>query len=202
MPSPKNIAIILLAAGESKRFGAAKQLLLWKETTLLQNSINIISNLNILEKYVVLGANEHLIQSKTSFADVQVLINKDWEMGLGKSIAFGVHHILKNKKNIEGVLLLLADQPLINSEYLNTMINKFKSGNHQIIASSYKNKKIGVPALFDSCYYDELTMLNSDKGAQFIIKKHKKNVTVLSAEDLVLDIDTKEDYDKLHKQNH
>lgn len=202
MSSNPKIAIVILAAGSSSRLGAAKQLLPWKGTTLLEHSIETISELNCNDKFVVLGANHNLIKAKIDFNNVEVIVNEDWEMGLGNSIAFGVNHILEKIIGVNGILFILADQPLINSKYLNSLLDKFEVDNNQIIASSYSNVKKGVPVLFDKIYFEELSNLNGDKGAKTLLDKYIQNVSTLNAEHLVSDIDTKEDYEKLYKANY
>ncbi len=202
MSSNPKIAVVILAAGASTRLGTAKQLLPWKGTTLLEHSIETISELNCDDNFVVLGASHKLIKSKIDFNVVEVLVNKDWKFGLGNSIAFGVKYILKNNIVVDGILLTLADQPLIDSEYLNSLIDKFEVNNNQIIASSYSNDKKGVPVLFDKIFFEELSNLNGDKGAKTLLDKYAPNVFTLNAEQLVFDIDTKEDYEKLYKANH
>ncbi len=202
MSANPKIAVLILAAGESTRFGAVKQLLPWKGTTLLQHSIETISCLNCSDRFVILGANHNLIKSKIDFSEVEVLMNNDWKLGLGSSIACGVNHLLQNGSEVDAVLIVLADQPVINSEYLNTMINEFKVGRKHIIASSYGNEKKGVPALFDKCYFEELSNLQGDKGAKALIKNDSKNVTLVKGGNRLVDIDSFEDYEQLFKVNH
>ena len=197
-----NIAVILLAAGASTRYGALKQLLPWKGTTLIEHAINTITNLKFINKIVVLGANHKRIKSNIDSKNVQIIVNEKWKLGMGKSIAFGINHILEKDIKCDGVLILLVDQPLINSEYLNCIINKFKLGRDQIIASSYSNKKKGVPALFDQVYFSELSRLEGDKGAKTLLDVYSQNVLSVSAQHLISDIDTKNDYEKLYKANH
>ncbi|MCF6296078.1 MAG: nucleotidyltransferase family protein [Flavobacteriaceae bacterium] len=197
-----NIAVIILAAGASTRIGTPKQLLRWKNTTLLGHAIITAKKLNTKDIIVILGNNYVLIKSKINNSGVQILNNKNWEKGLGNSIAFGVNNILENKSNIDGILIMLSDQPLIDSEYLNSLINKFIIGKHQIIATSYKNGKQGVPVLFDRIYFNELSKLNDDKGAKAIIEKYIKNVLVVNGEQIVPDIDTLENYKNLYNANH
>ncbi|MBG7631334.1 MAG: NTP transferase domain-containing protein, partial [Bacteroidetes bacterium] len=57
MKTEGNIAMLILAAGESKRMNGIKQLLPWKNTTLLGNAIEQGLNSNVNLVYVVLGAN-------------------------------------------------------------------------------------------------------------------------------------------------
>lgn len=182
--------------------GEPKQLLPWKNTFLLNHSINTAVLLNNSETYLVLGANHGLITSKIQRDDISVIYNANWDLGLGSSIAFGVRSVMTSEHDFDGVLIMLSDQPLIDSDYLDGLINLFKAGNNQIIASVYESKKLGVPALFDTCYFEELSSLNQDKGAKKVITDHIDNVITVSANHLITDIDTKEDYQKLYDENH
>ena len=56
MKTAPKIAVLILAAGEASRMQRPKQLLPWKETTLLNHSIETISSLKNTSCYVVLGA--------------------------------------------------------------------------------------------------------------------------------------------------
>ncbi len=201
LSSIPKIAVVILAAGSSSRLGTAKQLLPWKQTTLLEHSIKTILELNCDDVFVILGANHNLIKSKIDCKKVDVLVNDNWELGLGNSIASGVKYIQESKE-VDGILLVLADQPLIDSKYLKSLIDKFEVNNNKIIASSYSNGKKGVPVLFDKEYFEELSKLNGDKGAKTLLDKYVPNVFAINAEHLVSDIDTEEDYDKLYKVNH
>ena len=181
--------------------GTPKQLLKWKNTTLLGHTIQVSETLN-LKTFVVLGANFEEIKNSISSRSIQILNHENWKNGLGSSIAFGVDYIFKNELDIEAILIVLADQPLINSEYLNSMISVFEKGKNQIIASSYKDGKKGVPVLFDKIYFKELAQLSNDKGAKRLIEKYTDKVVLLNAESMVSDIDTLEDYNGLYQANH
>jgi molybdenum cofactor cytidylyltransferase len=197
-----NIAILILAAGESSRMGSPKQLLKWNNTTLLEHTIQTSKKSNASKICVVLGANYNLIKTEINNNQGEVLVNESWKKGLGSSIAFGVNNILKSDTNFDAVLVMLADQPLIDYTYLNKILDKFEIGKGQIIATSYKNKKQGAPVLFDKFYLEELLQLNDDNGAQRILQKHSKNVLAINADNMVSDIDTLEDYQKLYNANH
>lgn len=202
MSSNPKIAVILLAAGASTRFGAVKQLLPWKGSTLLKHAIDTILELNVNANFVVLGANQKHIKLITDIEKVEVLVNDTWELGLGNSIAYGVKQILNYNIELDGILLMLADQPLINVNFLKALIDKFDGEADQIIASSYAKGKKGVPVIFGKIYFNELSNLNGDNGAKILLGTYSQNVTTINAEHLVLDIDTKEDYEQLYKANH
>ena len=110
-----NIVIVLLAAGKSSRFGKPKQLLKWKESNLLQYAIETAKGSVASKIEVVLRANYDLILQSINVDSVEVIRNVSWKKGLGSSIAFGVKSMVRNYPEANGVLVMLADQPLINS---------------------------------------------------------------------------------------
>ena len=197
-----NIAILILAAGDSTRMGTPKQLLKWENTTLLGKAIETAKKANATKICVVLGANYEIIKAKINHYKVEILKNDGWKLGLGSSIAFGVTHLLESDTNFDAVLIMLADQPLIDSVYLNKVLEKYEMRKRRIVATSYNNTKQGVPVLFDATYFEELSQQNDDKGAKMILQKHSKNVSAINADNLVLDIDTLEDYNRLYNSNH
>ena len=195
-----NIAILIMAAGSSSRMGTPKQLLPWKDKTLVENVVQSALGVSESDVYVVLGANHAPVKEVLMPYDVNTIYNPDWEQGLGNSIACGVKHV----KDLEydGILIMLADQPLITSEDLENFIIEFNKGGKNILASKYKNESIGVPVIFDKSYFEELSQLNKDKGAKAVIKKHIEHVSVINLRNKLLDIDTKEAYEKLFKASH
>lgn len=201
MPKPK-ISIVIMAAGESSRFGSPKQLQKWKNSNLLQHVIDIAFKSKAFDVSIVLGANYDAIINEIKTDSIKVLRNKSWKNGLGNSIAFGIKSVIKEKPRVEGVLLMLADQPLIEPNYLDTLIKKFETNKNQIIASTYSNKRFGVPVLFGRKYFEELMQLNDDEGAKKIIKKHEEVVYFLDSSQMFSDIDTLEAYKKLYGEHH
>ena len=201
MTSAPNIAIVILAAGASKRMGKPKQLLKWGEGTLICHSIKIASEVNPKNIYIVLGAHFEFIKNNIETSNVTILNNIHWEKGLGTSIACAVEHLQNSKSNVDGVLITLCDQPLITSDFLKLLVSKFQSGKNQIIATSYGNEKPGVPALFDKIYFNELMALSDDQGAKAILKKYENQVVSVLPPEKNVDLDTKEDYTNLYQSN-
>ena len=201
MHKPK-VAILLLAAGNSSRLGQAKQLLKWKSSNLLQHVIDTIKKVQSDSMILVLGANYQEIISEIKTNSIHVVNNKTWQNGLGNSIAVGVKYIEKFFPETEAILISLADQPLITEAYLSKMISEFNIDKKQIIATVYKNNRLGVPALFDKEYFEELMQLNNDEGAKHIIKNHEQVVSYIETSQMFSDIDTLESYEILYKQHH
>ncbi|GAA3612280.1 nucleotidyltransferase family protein [Flavivirga amylovorans] len=194
-----NIPIVILAAGASKRMGTAKQLLSWGDTTLLGHAIQTTLKTCTNDVFVVLGANYQAIKNEISKFPVTIIKNEDWKLGLGKSIAIAAIHILNERPKAEAVLICLADQPFINTEFLNTLIQNFVPNTNQIIATTYKNDVSGVPVIFDKIYLPELSKLDDDKGAKRLLEKYTALVKRCKPKLENIDLDYKEDYENLHR---
>jgi molybdenum cofactor cytidylyltransferase len=193
------IVVIILAGGAGSRMGRIKQLLHWKHATLLENTIEQAKNSEGSDIIVVLGAHASEIRSKISDNDVIFVDNAVWEHGLGTSISCGVNYIQKNKCGATGVLILLADQPLIDTRYINKMIDTFIKKSNGLVTTNYGSRE-GVPAIFAQKYFLELQDLNQDFGAKELIGKNKHLTISLDPEGKETDIDTPKDYNTLLKE--
>lgn len=192
-------AILILAAGSSSRMGKPKQLLKWRNTSLIENVIQQSLNSKAEKVFVVLGANAKKITSEIDFKTAEVIENEHWKNGMGTSITCGVEYINKRLPKVRGILIALADQPYITSAYYNRLIEAFAATSKRIVATK-NNGKLGVPAIFNSFYFSELMMLNEDKGARKIISTHKSDVEVITSKIDFTDIDTLEEYENLQNK--
>lgn len=185
-----NVAIVILSAGSSTRMGTAKQLLPVGNTTLLGLSIEHAQKSNANEIICVIGANSKIIQDSISNYDIDVITNDNYKEGLSSSIVEGIYHI--ENKNFDAALIMLSDQPKVDSNYLNVLIRSYEKNPTKIIASEY-SKNVGVPAIFPKTYFKQLQQLKGDKGAKEFLNTNKAQVISTKSEKLI-DIDTQEEY--------
>lgn len=191
----KKIDVLILAAGSASRMGEIKQLLPWQDTTLLGNAIQTAKNCNGRNTYVVLGAKANSIIETIEEVGCTYLINTNWKFGMGTSLSHGIKNIVKLKDPPDAILVMVADQPYMNTSYLNTIIDLYITGNKKIVATEYENK-LGVPAIFNSSLFSELQALDGDVGASKIIKANLSDSIGLKAGKKVIDLDTPTDYKK------
>ncbi len=193
------IAMIILAAGESKRMGTIKQLLPWQSTTLLGHTIEQGLNSDVDAVFVVLGANNNQIAPHISKYSINLIYNSNWSQGMGTSIACAMEYLNENNLDYDAVLITLSDQPLVDIKYYNRLINKYIAYNKNIIASQIR-KRIGVPAIFGSTFFDSLSNLEEDIGARKIISINIDDLQVVIGEDKLIDIDIISDYKTLFQK--
>lgn len=183
-------AVLVLAAGASRRMGRPKQLLPYKGTTFLGHTIALAKTV-AQEVLVVLGANAEYIKPILP-EKIDFVVNADWEKGMGTSIALGVKTLVE-KNSPEALLVLLVDQPLIDASYLKKMLEEGRKHPTKIIATAY-GKRRGVPTIFSHTHFKKLMKLNADYGAKKYMAQLSEEIVVLDAKDKVLDIDTPEKY--------
>lgn len=189
------IAMIILAAGSSKRMKAVKQLFPWKKTTLLDNAITIGVNSIVNDVFVVLGANYKIIEEQIDSTNITLINNPMWKDGMGTSISCSMEYLNKKNRIYDAVLIALCDQPLIDVIHINMLINSFISSNINIVSSN-----LGVPAIFGSKYFNSLTELGQDFGARKIISANKDDLFVIQEKEKLVDIDTQSDYNEVFRK--
>jgi len=185
-----HISGILLASGASRRIKSTKQLLIFQREYLVNYVINKILESEIDELFVILGYHHDEIANVIDTRP-KIIDNPGWKIGKSSSIKIGVKSA---QKTSDGVIFFVVDQPFINKEIINTLINEFKDSIDNIIAPRV-NGHLCNPVLFGKNYYQELMGLSGEQGGKTIINKAKDVKWVdWKDERLLLDIDTDEDY--------
>ena len=161
---PLNVAAIILAAGRSSRFGRPKQLARFESQALVRRAATAALDAACRSIVVVVGAQAAEITPELAGLSVAIVVNADWRDGLGSSIRAGTRHLIDSAGEIEGVLLLACDQPLVRADTLRQIIALHQATGKPIVASAYANT-LGIPALFDRSCFAELLTLRGDRGA-------------------------------------
>jgi len=193
------IAVIILAAGNSNRMGKIKQLLEWEDKTIIEKIIKLSLSLKTKDVFVVLGSNYKKIYDVINKYNITIIKNNSWENGIGSSISTGIKKVMGYYNSLDGVLIILGDQPLISKKYLEKMIHVFFKKKPDIVSSKYK-KSFGVPAIFSNSIFQSLTNLNKDFGAKKLMEIRLKSMIILKpSQEILYDIDTEKDYRDIKK---
>jgi CTP:molybdopterin cytidylyltransferase MocA len=186
----RRVAAVILAAGGSSRFGSPKQLLARHGENLVQRAARIAIEAGLDPVIVVLGAYASTIESSiAAIPKILIAVNEDWAAGQASSLRTGIERA--STSQCDGALVLLADQPLVESSSLERLLEKFDD-EHRIVASLY-NEILGAPAIFGHEHFDALSKLEGDHGAGSWIRKHREEVTSVQMDEARLDIDTEDD---------
>jgi molybdenum cofactor cytidylyltransferase len=185
--------LILLAAGQSKRFNGIKQLANINGTPMICHSLAQYKNnghwlSGISRGYVVLGANAKKIQPVLP-VDVDTLVVENWAEGMGGSLAVGLGVISDQTSHI---LIGLADQVAISTKDILRLLAASLEHPEKIVTASYA-ESFGVPAIFPRKYLTQLQALSGDKGARELLNNNQYPVIGVALKDAEIDIDTQSD---------
>lgn len=181
---------MILAAGGSSRFGEPKQLIELGGLPLVRKAAMSSLEAGALPVVVVLGAeNDQILPALEGLEDVRIALNSRWKSGLASSLAAGLSALAEDA-DVDGALIVLADQPFVDAHSLKNLLDAF--GPSRLVASSYSNT-LGVPAVVGREFFAELMQLTGDRGAGPWLRARSSEVTQIPLPVSPLDIDTKDD---------
>ena len=189
------LSAILLAAGESKRMGEPKQLMPLGSSTVVEQAIDNLLNSAVNEVIVVLGYRAEEITETIAAKPVKIIVNPNYRQGMSTSIIAGLNLVYHQA---QAVMLTLGDQPLVDSQTINRLIEEFYNHNKGIALPTYQGRR-GHPIIFAIKYKPELLKLEGDIGGREIIKHHPDDIleVAVDSESVITDIDTRADYRSL-----
>lgn len=183
---------IILAAGGSKRLGQPKQILKINNEYLINLVISNSLESNLSSIVVVLGAYYNQIRPILNNENkIQIVNNRDWRKGQSTSLISGLKIADTDKTN--AVMFLLGDQPFITKNIINSLIDKFDEGMHDVVMVKTGEKKT-PPIIFSRSCFEQIYKLEGDKGARDIIGSLKTGYLENLDPTAIIDIDTKEEY--------
>ncbi len=186
------VAAIVLAAGQSQRFGQPKQLLPVGNKTMLQHVVDIALDSPVEQVIVVLGCRAAEIRASIAERPVQVVVNEKWKAGLSSSMQAGLAAV---KPEADAALFVLADQPGVTAEVIAKLVGRYRETGAPIVVPTHRGRR-GNPVLFARSLFAELMGVKGDQGGRQVIAKHEgelKEVEV-ETEAIFTDIDTADDY--------
>jgi len=188
-----SVAAVVLAAGGSSRMGRPKQLLPFDGKSLSRRTVEAALGAGCDPVIVVLGASAELMRQELAGLAATVVVNVEWERGVGTSVQTGMGEV----GNAEAVLFLVCDQPLVDAEHLQRLVRVWRESGLPMAASAYA-ETVGVPALFDASCFDELRRLPPNAGAKKLLLDERDRVATVPFPAGVLDLDTPEDVARLY----
>lgn len=190
----EGVAVIIPAAGGSRRLGQPKQLVSWGGRTLVENAIDTALAIEPDRVIVVLGAHEAAVRRVLEDRPVEIVVNERWSRGLGGSIAAGAKALEKSRGELQSILVHLCDQPHVSPRTLRRLWERFREGEAPAALCGYDTAK-GPPAIFTSSLLPELTSLTGDVGAKPLFKRLAP--TILRAPEAGWDVDEPGDLERL-----
>jgi molybdenum cofactor cytidylyltransferase len=193
MPEPFQCGLILLAAGESRRMGRPKQLLLIEGRPLVRHMTEIVLRAPVAPVVVVLGARAGEIAPHLDDLPVTVVVNPGWAEGLGSSLRTGAAAIGESDQALQGLIVALADQPGLTAGHLEALIEVHRRTGNPIVATCCGGQLM-PPLLLAASEFGRLAQVQGDQGLRSALQGAGAEVASVTNERL-FDLDTPEDFE-------
>jgi molybdenum cofactor cytidylyltransferase len=192
--SYERIAAVVLAAGESKRFGFAKQLLQNQGISYLKQTVQKAMKCGLSPIFVILGYQIERMQQELAGLPVTILPNPDWSNGQSTSVKVAVAQLLE-LNHYGGALFLTIDQPFLTPHTMKDIIDSHSTSVGTTIVPRCDGQS-GSPVLFDADHLHEMMGISGDQGGRAIL--HQVDFRYQDIQDCkeLKDIDTVEQYRK------
>jgi len=174
-------------------------LLPYKGKSLLVQAVDTALATGLKPVVVVLGARNEMMKQELTDKEVVIVLNEQWEEGMGSSLICGLQKAQQVAPETEGVIFMVCDQPYVSPDLLLQLIKTSEATGRPIVSSSY-GELSGTPALFSSKIFPALLEIKGDTGARKLIKQYADEVATIPFPEGSIDIDTPSDYQTLLKQ--
>ena len=194
-----NVAAIVLAAGHSRRMGAANKLLLQVgEHAMIRHVVGQYRAAIDGPITVVTGHDADSVQFQLRDLDVECVFNPDHEKGQQTSVAYGLSHA----RDADVLLIGLGDQPLLRSADICDLVRVHSSISPTKISIPVNGAARGNPIVVPHTLRPNLTADPSRPGCMRFTRENPEYVQrhTLAAIGFYADIDTPNDYAALSQK--
>ena len=180
MANSSPYAGIVLAAGSGKRFGGPKAPFVYEGERLVDRSVNLMRSANLDPVIVVLGAWQGDVP------DCEVVINPNFEDGLGSSLVAGITYLQEHHRQSPGAIVTLVDLPALNR----TSVELVRDHPGSLVQAQF-NGQPGHPVKIDGAHWDALLAeLAGDVGAKQFLRSNNAVALPLQDPGTIFDLDT------------
>jgi molybdenum cofactor cytidylyltransferase len=197
VPADDAPVIVLLAAGEGRRFGGIKQLADVAGEPMCRRVAMQLLTLGC-PLVVVTGAHAERVEQALDGLPLTIVRHGDWKQGLGSSIARGAQHVAHHHGESSAILVCLADQPLIDSCHFQYLLARHRQVPERLLATQHGDVT-GPPVLFPGDCLAELAAWKDDRGARALLSREAERVERLPVPEH-LDVDTPNDLSRIRRR--
>ncbi len=189
--SNHRIAAIVLAAGESTRFGRLKQLEEIDGKPMIYKIIRQVSATSADAILVIVGHEfEKMTAALADFSNVKFIENPDFRGGLSTSVKAG----LAGSGSFDAAMFVLGDMPGLTSDAMNRVVEAYRASSSPLAAGMHAGRAVH-PVIFRKDLWPELMQVTGDIGGREVLARHLGEAATVEMPDpaCVTDIDAPED---------
>lgn len=172
-----NVGLVLLAAGEGKRYGSNKLTEMIGDRQLFRYGLEAAAGFAEafgIEAVIVTGYDE--IARAAEEKGFRTVLNTEPQLGISRSVQKGLQLLM----HCSAVIFSVCDQPGITADTFAGLYRAYISSEKGLACLSFDDS-LGNPCIFSSRYFDELMKLEGDKGGKKVIRAHMEDLLTVPA---------------------
>jgi len=174
------ITCVVLAAGESKRFGSPKPLASISGLPAIAVICDMLLASEVERVIVVLGHEAEAVRPAVpANARVRCIVNEGFRRGMTSSFQTGLSLA---PSNATGIMLLPADMPFVQFGTFKLLCQTFEEQDPLILVPTYHGRS-GHPPIFASSLSDDFKALKPDEPLSGVQHRLKQKTLFLPVED-------------------
>jgi len=189
----KQVAGVVLAAGESRRMGRLKALLPFGNRTVIEQVLHPLLQSDLVSITVVLGHRAEEIAAVLKALPVHLVTNPHYRDGMTTSVQAALRHITPLP---DAYLLALVDQPQLGITPVQRVLTAFNQTDKGLVIPTWNGKR-GHPIILAARYRQEVLALGLHQGLNLVTRSHPDDTLELpmSDDDILRDMDYQEEYE-------
>lgn len=173
----KKINLIILAAGDSERYGKENKLITKiKDVSMIEHAFKV-SKAYEWNKVTVVTQYEEVFKLAQNYG-IWTAFNLRSRLGISYSIKVG----LDNGLDADAFCFMVSDQPYLTKDTVKKLVDLFLSSDKGIACVKHGDRT-GNPVIFDSKYVDKLKALKGDVGGKKVVIDNINDVAFLEIDD-------------------
>lgn len=181
------IGAVLLAAGESRRFGAENKLLADLGGLAVVRRTAAQAHCAGLPLIVGLGQDAEAVRATLGGLGARFVVADDWAQGMGRTLAACAAAVAA--QGWDGALVVLGDMPLVGASTLRALADAI-DGPEAVVVPVHAGQR-GNPVGFGRAWFDRLQTLTGDRGARALLSGAPVT-EVAAGPEVLMDCDTPE----------
>ena len=176
----RQFGIVVLAAGQSKRYGGNKLLEARSRETgkvLYEETLDKLTKFSSCLRVIVTRFPQ--IEEDARRRGIRTVRNEEPERGISHSLKLGLRACLEARPGLSGVLFLVCDQPGLREETIEEILEEGFLHPGSIVCAAYQGKR-GNPVLWSREYFEELLSLSGDVGGRQVMKRYPEKIRLVA----------------------
>ncbi len=170
----RTIALVLLAAGDSRRYGGNKLLDEVDGRLMYRHVVDEVLALpeNFFCKKILVSQYRPILDcaAELGFTAVE---NRESHLGISHSMHLGL--AAAEETGAEAVCFSVCDQPWLKGETIKALVEGWQESGLGLASLSCQGKD-GNPAIFSREYFPELKAITGDRGGRGVLRSHPSDV--------------------------